>query len=633
MLGFQSAADPVALSRFLLDVDSDRTGTVTEDEFLSYFNSKTRAEMEADLNSYVVARSLVTATWYGPDASGGNTISTEFVQGKDLRAWMAALPEGRGRLWLDVTGYDAECYAVLEEALGKPAHDLSDSVLIGDARVELSRGPNGARAELSLHTRELSVAPIRPVPPAIASYFPRAMKPLLTTLLGSDGQEDGILGDKDLVSREAITEQMPAISLEQATMIVVDEKTLITLRLLAEGGEADLSHLRSPPAASGPGGASASVAPESADAPRSAASVKARFASTADPLAHDPSVIRRCYDRVRQDMARAKPTATHLFTSSAKALAISLADTILQQNHLLRDALQDWEHVLERSIKRHPNSSHLPHLNALDILTQLYTGRIQHLCSILDPGTWAAADAADAEDDAAEAEAESKRAATTDTAKRAVASPSSGGASSASAEGDDLAHVAASRAARSMMAGSPMRRVSSDPLPVSTSAVSQRPGGLLRLSTESAAGGESVSRSRLAYFAAFLSDFTELSKDLRSVLTTLENKRRKIEDLKSLLSGLKADFMNKTLFVLTIVTAVSVPPQFLTGLFGMNFVDMWELAPKGGPDYQAMVDAGYVEPLISFPYTGYRMFWTVLMVVVSSLLLAMWRSGLFRALQ
>jgi len=65
----------------------------------------------------------------------------------------------------------------------------------------------------------------------------------------------------------------------------------------------------------------------------------------------------------------------------------------------------------------------------------------------------------------------------------------------------------------------------------------------------------------------------------------------------------------------------------------MNFKDMWELAPIGGPDYQYMVDAGYVEPLIKLPLTGYRMFWTIIVVVVSSMLLTMWRGGLFRALQ
>lgn len=149
--------------------------------------------------------------------------------------------------------------------------------------------------------------------------------------------------------------------------------------------------------------------------------------------------------------------------------------------------------------------------------------------------------------------------------EHASALPSSGSASTAGgADGDEMAHVAASRAVRSMM-GMPSKRPSSRHLELAgSSAESKRPGGLLRLST-AAGSGEGDSRSRAAYFAAFIEDFVELSKDLRSVLMTLENKRRKIEDLKSLLTGLKADFMNSTLFVLTIITAVSVPPQFLTG--------------------------------------------------------------------
>ena len=594
LLGFEAAADPVALSRFLLDVDSDRTGTVTEDEFLSYFNNKTRAQMERDLNSYVVARSLVTATWYGAEGDE-RTITTEFVQGKDLRAWMAALPEGRGRLWLDVNGYDADCFGALAEALGKPEHEIIDAVLVGDARVDLVQGPSGPRAEIVLHTRELSVSPIRAVPRAIATYMPGPLRTIFEVLLGSDGKEDGILGNMDLVSRTAITEQMPAISLEQAAMIIVDEKTLLTLRLPAFGDEADLAHLRAAPpgqsaaaasaaasasaaAAVAGGSASASVAPDASAHP---ASVVARFASTEDPLAHDPSVIRRVYERVRQDMARSRPTATHLFSSSAKALAIALTDAILQQNHQLRDGLQDWQHVLERSIKRQPNSMHLPHLNAIDIITRLYTSRIQLLCDILDPASWALSGAQDAQDAAAEAAAEAeaaipsavKRAASAALLlERAAASPSSASAAGDGA-GEGLAHVAASRAVRSMVEGTPVKRTSSRHLDVGRSPESQRPGGLLRLST-AAAGSEGEARSRGAFFAAFVDDFVELSKDLRSVLVTLENKRQKIDDLKALLSGLKADFMNKTLFVLTVITAVSVPITFLTGLFGMNFKDM-----------------------------------------------------------
>ena len=39
----------------------------------------------------------------------------------------------------------------------------------------------------------------------------------------------------------------------------------------------------------------------------------------------------------------------------------------------------------------------------------------------------------------------------------------------------------------------------------------------------------------------------------------------------------KTDFMNQTLYTLTLITAVATPLMFLTGLFGMNFEDMYEL--------------------------------------------------------
>ena len=44
-----------------------------------------------------------------------------------------------------------------------------------------------------------------------------------------------------------------------------------------------------------------------------------------------------------------------------------------------------------------------------------------------------------------------------------------------------------------------------------------------------------------------------------------------------LMSDEKADFMNRTLYTLTLITALATPLIFLTGLFGMNFADMDEL--------------------------------------------------------
>jgi Mg2+ and Co2+ transporter CorA len=44
-----------------------------------------------------------------------------------------------------------------------------------------------------------------------------------------------------------------------------------------------------------------------------------------------------------------------------------------------------------------------------------------------------------------------------------------------------------------------------------------------------------------------------------------------------LMSDEKTDFMNLTLYSLTLITALATPLMFLTGLFGMNFADMEEL--------------------------------------------------------
>jgi hypothetical protein len=54
------------------------------------------------------------------------------------------------------------------------------------------------------------------------------------------------------------------------------------------------------------------------------------------------------------------------------------------------------------------------------------------------------------------------------------------------------------------------------------------------------------------------------------------------------MSDEKTDFMNKTLYTLTLITALATPLMFLTGLFGMNFADMEELvrALKGGISYR-----------------------------------------------
>jgi hypothetical protein len=122
-----------------------------------------------------------------------------------------------------------------------------------------------------------------------------------------------------------------------------------------------------------------------------------------------------------------------------------------------------------------------------------------------------------------------------------------------------------------------------------------------------------------AFFRAHLTEFTELSQDLKSMVHDMEEKKEKVEMNKRLLASLKADMMNRTLYALTLLTAVSIPMTFITGLWGMNFVDMMELDPV----------TAETEGL---PMTGYRVFWTVLLSVVGTVVISMWRMGLFRML-
>ncbi len=62
-----------------------------------------------------------------------------------------------------------------------------------------------------------------------------------------------------------------------------------------------------------------------------------------------------------------------------------------------------------------------------------------------------------------------------------------------------------------------------------------------------------------------------------------------------LMADEKTDFMNQTLYTLTLITAVATPLMFLTGLFGMNFADMDELVRWLGELEERGVELGRAE--------------------------------------
>jgi len=780
LLGFEAAADPVALSRFLLDVDDDRTGTISESEFLGFFESSGRAQIKASLDSYIVGRCCCTATFYGLSAAGRPTMRTEVFDGQHLRAWMAALPANRGRLWLDVVGFSAESYALLAAAIATDPHDLMDALLVQDAKLEIITSGEGAaqrvHTEIILHTRELSESALSTKSPSALPWGLRQAADLLDCCSG-DGYVAGAssLQNKRIVSRQELADKPPAISLEQAVIKILDDSTIITLRLPAFGPEKDLKHLREPPPppaaavgvtanarASANASASASVSPDPAGAgaaaatPSGAAAAPAlwRISSTdshfsdppatftrglssdslssdnpspvydgeaagrgADQLNCDPSAIRRVYEQLRRDMAAAEPTVAHLFNSSVKGLAIAIVDAILQQNHTLRDELQDWEQVLETSVRKLPTSQHDPHIDALAGLTQLYSARIKHLCATLDPDVWRDNHANVRRKRAAVAAAPAERRQDGSHIRVATAENLQGRDGGGSGGGGISESGSGSAAAGSLTVEPPRRNISSTSLaallemhgedehslgnlavsfepytsvavattlPVldspaspasATSSTSQMPakqemmsrlaasrslrvmvekggqsaavaerarhmfdngadaglvhGGALRVVVSGPGGfgnGGSGRPSLRVFFSSYLSELRELAKDLRSVQTTLTNKGVSVAELKRSLAGLKADMMNRTLFTLTLITALSLPLNFLTALWATNFTD------ASGLDVSPVMIVS-PEDLEKFGSTGFRVFWPTLALVLTSVFLAMHRFGLFEALK
>lgn len=121
-----------------------------------------------------------------------------------------------------------------------------------------------------------------------------------------------------------------------------------------------------------------------------------------------------------------------------------------------------------------------------------------------------------------------------------------------------------------------------------------------------------------SFFAEHLTDFREMKSDTAAIEVAVRDRADAVQDLAKLLASLKADFMNRTLFALTLITAVSVPVTFLTGLWGMNFEDMTELQ-----DPAAEGSAGF----------GYKTFWISVMSVIVFELVFMTRLGLFEALK
>jgi hypothetical protein len=263
---------------------------------MAFFATQTRKSLKEKLDSYVIDRAFITATFYG--TSGGRpTIRTETVSPSRLADWLNSLPPNRGRLWLDVVGYDEDAHAILAQALGMEVDDICAALLFQHPKLAIVEGALGPRANLILHTMSMSTSPLADKSRSIIQYLPWPLAGCLAGIFGVELFSGGgdLLEMKKLIPKNEITSSPPAISLEQTAVIVVDDRTVVTLRAPAFDGEEDNAKYKS-----------AAVVPVD------------------DALANDNSVIRAAYEDVRAQMAANEPSVTHLFGSSVKGLAVVL---------------------------------------------------------------------------------------------------------------------------------------------------------------------------------------------------------------------------------------------------------------------------------------------------------------------
>jgi hypothetical protein len=77
-----------------------------------------------------------------------------------------------------------------------------------------------------------------------------------------------------------------------------------------------------------------------------------------------------------------------LFSRNAKALSIILIDAIMTGNYCIRDDLQDWEELLEGTIRGQFSSALTVHLEAMLRLTSAFERVLKPLATALNPSEW-----------------------------------------------------------------------------------------------------------------------------------------------------------------------------------------------------------------------------------------------------
>ena len=249
----------------------------------------------------------------------------------------------------------------------------------------------------------------------------------------------------------------------------------------------------------------------------------------------EESVLGILFEAIRSNLRVSRPDSG-LHAGTVRSLAVEIVQAVHQYNFNLRDILADWHLMLERSVNSGDpsNQSTMPHIYALEKTAESYAKVLEPLKDVLNPRKWDEADSSVA------------------------------------------AVVAAAAARRAFyLGGEADDEAAAESLAGDTFAGASAVGGPL------AAGASS---SLAAIFAEERHAFQQMAHDVSGSYDDVRGIRDACKALRDVHRAHQDDKRNQVLYVLTVVSGLALPINFLTGYFGMNFTGKFQI-PCTYPDH------------------------------------------------
>eukprot|EP00937_MAST-01D_sp_MAST-1D-sp2_P001533 g1533.t1 len=551
-MGYKEANDMAVVDRIMRVIDTDSSGRINEDEFVTYFMQRKLDELQSTLKQLqqedCASSSSVRIIDYGVRdgefADSGvmrmdrqadrQRLSTLLLSPADeTRRWLAP------RRWIDVNGYHHKTMELLSQQLGLHEETAKDAgvfqrqkfevltpgasseshdEIAGKAAAPASASPlpqRQARPTLS-NPASQERQPLSPSPQPLSPRRPHAQHAVLLVHSLSASPcvcaKSASIGDTASEATDATFTRLgkrpsPMLSASQRTIFVVGDDVVITV-LQEHDGESD------------------------------------------------PWVELR--ERLHDHLSDVRVNS-----NSGKYLAMALLELVLDGNFELRDELRGWLRLLEGEIRRNAAQFHVEHLYAFSTLAEAYVAELLPLADALS--------LFDEEGSAVTAALENPG-----------DSPACGMAAPTPRSGGGHDHISNPHkrlgALLSRSSGSGRDGVGGETM-VSPRA-DQQPGGSARSVAVARRAQTALTCSLPRFFREQHIFFKDLSDEVATIRHETIGLLHKSRHLHDFYRTIQDDRMNRTLYILTLVTAIFVPAQFLTGLYGMNFEYMPELEWK-----------------------------------------------------